>query len=143
MKTLITTAALFFALIAQAGQENFGVGIGQYKPEAIYKALKVKAVNLNPGLAGSSLYQKSVGGLSCTRTLIIVPGAKPTYECAIDTTKENFEAIYKALKVKEEALNPGIVSVGRFQKSVGGLVCLRELIVVPNAKPTFECQIQE
>ncbi len=83
MKTLIITAALFFALIAQAGQENFGVGIGQYKPEAIYKALKVKAVNLNPGIVGVGRFQKSVGGLVCLREQIVVPNAKPTFECQI------------------------------------------------------------
>ena len=47
------------------------------------------------------------------------------------------------MKVKEVALNPGIVGASRTLKQAGGLSCIRSLIIYPNAKPTFECDIAE
>lgn len=53
----------------------------------------------------------------------------------------NDEAIYNALNVKEVVLNPGITGASRTQKSVGGLVCEKTLIMVPNAVPTYSCSL--
>lgn len=50
---------------------------------AIYEALNVEEVDLNPGIAGSRRTQKSVGGLTCTKSLTIVPRAKPSYSCSL------------------------------------------------------------
>ena len=53
----------------------------------------------------------------------------------------NDEAIYKALNVKEVALNPGIVGASHLQKSVGGLVCTKSTVIYPNAQPTYSCAL--
>lgn len=50
---------------------------------AIYNALNVEEVDLNPGIAGSRRTQKSIGGLTCTKSLTIVPRAKPSYSCSL------------------------------------------------------------
>lgn len=50
---------------------------------AIYEALNVEAEVLNPGIAGSSRTRKSVGGLVCYKSIVIVPGAKPSYSCTL------------------------------------------------------------
>ena len=138
---LILIALLSSAAMALAGQENAGIGNPKvYNPRAIYNALKVKAVvTTEPGFVGSTQYLKTVGGLSCTKNVIVVPGAVASYQCTIDQSNENFSLIYNALKIKEVRLNPGIIGVGRFEKSVGGLSCVRSVVVVPNAVPTYEC----
>lgn len=145
MKNAIMLLILGMGLIANAsGHENFGTGLKQYNPQAIYKALKVQEVFVNPGIVGSRKSVKSIGGLNCTREEAIVLNPIPTYYCEIDQTLQNFEAIYNSLKkVKENVLNPGAVGVRQTEKFVGGLLCTRELIVVPNAIPTYNCQILE
>ncbi len=130
--------SLILGLSVCMSQLAFGY---QYNPEKIYKALKVKETVLNPGIVGSSRTEKSVGGLICEKSVIIVPNAKPTYSCRTDDSQANFEAIYKAMDVKEKTLNPGIVGSSRKMKVAGGLVCIRSVIVVPNAKPQYECEI--
>jgi hypothetical protein len=60
-----------------------GPGIPNYDPSAIYGALKVKEKYLNPGIAGSSRTQKAVGGLACTKSVLIVRRAKVEYDCVI------------------------------------------------------------
>lgn len=83
MKTILIIL-ISASTMAFAGQENFGNGSPTtYNPELIYKALKVKEVILNPGQLGSTQYGKSVGGLSCSRSIVVVPNAVPTYFCTI------------------------------------------------------------
>lgn len=109
--------------------------------EQIYNALDVEEVALNPGIVGASRTEKYVGGLSCIRSLIIVPDAEPTYDCTLEEKNLLSEEIYNALDVEEVALNPGIVGASRTEKSIGGLSCIRSLIIVPDAEPTFECTL--
>ncbi len=111
-----------------------------YNAEEIYSALDVVEVDLNPGIVGASRTEKAVGGLSCIRELIIVPDAIPTFDCAISKAN-SAEEIYSALDVVEVDLNPGIVGASRTEKAVGGLSCIRELIIVPNAVPAFDCTL--
>lgn len=136
MNKIILTALL--AINATASAAN-----SKYNAEEIYNALNVKEVVLNPGMVGSSRVQKSVGGLTCVRSKIVYPGAKAQFECQVNEKKENFEAIYKAMKVKETLLNPGIAGSSRTLKQAGGLSCYRSLLIFPNAKPTFSCEISE
>ncbi len=136
MKKIILTA--IFAISATAS-----ASASKYNAEEIYSVLNVKEVALNPGIVGASRTQKSVGGLTCIRSRVVYPGAKAKFECQVNEKKENFEAIYKAMKVKEVALNPGIVGASRTLKQAGGLSCIRSLVIYPNAKPTFECDIAE
>lgn len=49
--------------------------------EAIYNALNVKPVALNPGIAGVGRGVKKVGGIACLREQLIVLGASPTFTC--------------------------------------------------------------
>lgn len=55
----------------------------------------------------------------------------------------NPEKIYKALKVAAIAENPGIAGSSRLVKSVGGLSCAKETMIIPNATPTYSCQIDQ
>jgi len=50
------------------------------------------------------------------------------------------ESIYQALKVAEvNATPPNSLGAALHEKSVGGLVCRKSLVVYPNAKPQYEC----
>lgn len=51
---------------------------------AIYEALIVEEEVLNPGIAGSSRTRKSVGGLVCEKSSVLVPGAQPHYSCVLN-----------------------------------------------------------
>jgi hypothetical protein len=120
-----------------------GPGIPNYDPSAIYGALKVKEKYLNPGIAGSSRTQKAVGGLVCIRSLLALPQAVPSFECQVDPAKQNFRSIYNALNAKEQFLNPGIAGSGRFLKLVGGLACMKSVLIVRRAKVEYDCVIAE
>jgi hypothetical protein len=56
-------------------QANFG---------AIYEALNVEAVHLNPGFAGIFRGLKSVGGLECVKTILQSSPKQPTYRCQLN-----------------------------------------------------------
>lgn len=140
MKTILF-AIVALASVAFAGQENHGLN-PSYNAEEIYNALNVEAVPQNPGFAGQYRLLKSVGGLNC-ETYLIVGQEKPEFFCSIDNEKQNFGAIYKALNVKAEVLNPGIAGSYRAVKSVGGLTCVASKLALPKAKAKYDCQIQE
>mgnify|MGYP006898468617 CR=1 FL=1 len=63
--------------------ESVAVEQSKRDDAAIYNALNVEEVDLNPGIAGSRRTQKSIGGLTCTKSLTIVPLAKPSYSCSL------------------------------------------------------------
>lgn len=104
----------------------------------IYMALNVAPVDLAPEVAGASTMKKSVGGFSCIKHEIIYPGAVPTVDCVLDDDNCAKE-IYNALNLTPVHLNPGIVGATRLEKAVGGLSCIEETIIVPNAEPTYSC----
>ena len=56
--------------------------------------------------------------------------------------KADDRAIYNALNVSEVALNPGIAGLGRFSKTVGRLVCLKETLIVAKAKTNYSCSLK-
>lgn len=142
MKFTMITILTVISSLAFAGHENEGIGKGSaYNAEAIYTALNVKEVAVNPGFAGVSRLVKSVGGLTCEKAVVVYPNAKPSYSCTIDQSAENFKAIYLALGVKAVAVNPGIAGVGRFVKSVGGLTCQVATLIYPKAKPSYSCEM--
>lgn len=49
---------------------------------AIYNALNVRPVAINPGIAGKSGFAKEVGSLTCTRRELITP-APVEYSCTL------------------------------------------------------------
>jgi hypothetical protein len=57
---------------------------GTYSAKKIYNALKIEGVYLNPGIAGVSRKQKSVGGLTCIRAVVVYPNAVPTFTCELN-----------------------------------------------------------
>jgi len=48
---------------------------------AIYNSLSVEAIQENPGFVGVYRAKKSVGGLTCESSKIVVPGAVVKYTC--------------------------------------------------------------
>lgn len=125
---------ILFALVL-----GFTVNAWGFSAEEIYSSLAVHEVEVNPGIVGSSKKLKEVQGLACTRSMVVVPNAVPSYVCQWDADNNNAEEIYNALNVEAINLNPGIAGASRFEKSVGGLSCIRSLIIVPNATPEYEC----
>lgn len=141
MKTL---THFFVCLVALSGLVLVSPAFASlYDAAKIYKALNVKEVNLNPGIAGSSRTEKAIGGLSCIRSLLIAPGSKPSFACTVDNKNEDPKAIYSVLKVKEINVNPGIAGSSRLRKSVGGLTCEKSRSVYPGAPIDYQCQIAE
>lgn len=51
--------------------------------EAIYAALQAKEVAINPGIVGKGAYEKTVGGLTCTRRGVVYPKAPIYYNCTL------------------------------------------------------------
>jgi hypothetical protein len=139
MKKIVLILMCAATTAMATGQESAGVGQNNINAKAIYKALDVKAVAENSGIAGSSREVKSVGGLTCDKSRIVVPGSKDSYGCSIEQSLLKSELIYKALKVKEVALNPGIAGSSEVRKRVGGLTCVRSLVIYPGAVPSYSC----
>lgn len=54
-----------------------------YSPKDIYESLDVPEFHLNPGIAGISRIEKSVGGLTCIKSRTIIPSSEVTYECEL------------------------------------------------------------
>lgn len=78
------------------------------KHQALYNALNVKAVKGNAGINGQMMSTKAVGGLVCTESILRIPQeALPFYSCSM-SPDANSQEIYKALKVRAHAENPGI-----------------------------------
>lgn len=133
----------------EASREAASLGANNNK-ELIYNALNVPEKDgrlvdsQGRHSVGAMILMKSVGGLTCRKTTVVVPNAIPTYECAA-ASKWNDAAIYKALNVPEEDIRPrddrGMPSVGMMMmgKSVGGLTCRKDTVVVPNAKAKYSC----
>lgn len=59
-----------------------------YSPKDIYESLDVPEFHLNPGIAGISRIEKSVGGLTCIKSRTLIPSSEVTYEC--DLIKDDF-----------------------------------------------------
>ena len=143
MKFVVLVLMAVFTSSISLARSAPAPGVPGYDPAAIYQALKVKEKNLNPGIAGSSRLQKSVGGLVCVRSTIVVPGAVPSYVCDTVPAKQNFRLIYNALDVEEQYLNPGIAGSGRFMKTVGGLTCEKSVLITRPVKVDYDCVIAQ
>lgn len=131
---------LFALGLVALAASSYATAASKNSAKQIYEALSVKEVNVNPGIAGSSNLEKSVGNLTCNKMTVIYPNAKPSYICSLGQNN-NAKAIYNALNVKEVNVNPGIAGSYRLQKKVGGLVCEKSAIVVPNARPEYICSL--
>ncbi len=108
----------FLVAISLFAMSSLALADGKiYNPEAIYQALDVQPVRTNPGIMGKSMMLKSVGGLKCTKSTLVVRNPIITYSCELSThlVARN---IYKALRVKAVMKGTEVMS-----KSVGGLTC--------------------
>ena len=57
----------------------------EYDGKLIYNALNVEAINpYPPGFVGSMTLIKAAGGLECTMSQVVYPGAKPFYSCVLN-----------------------------------------------------------
>lgn len=73
-KAVIPLAKEVFSCMVTENAENVNA-------QAIYEALKVKEVALNPGIGGSYRVSKSVGGLVCIKSKAVVPDAQEEFTC--------------------------------------------------------------
>jgi hypothetical protein len=110
--------------------------------QVLYESLIIKAVDTRPpGTVGATYLEKSIGGLICSVTRVVYPGAKPEYDCRFDKkVAPNYQAIYDALDAKE--VNPRDKSSDGSsykQKFVGGLLCSVTQTVTPDAKRAYNC----
>jgi hypothetical protein len=108
----------------------------------LYNALGVKEVDMNPpNLAGSSHFRKSVGGLVCSMTSVVYPGAKPKYDCKFEKNVEkNPQAIYQVLNAKEVDVSGDTEGSTRKIKSAGGFVCTETIVISSRkVKETYSC----
>ena len=122
--------SLFFSLSAMADQ-------------AIYDGLQVKEVDKTAGRMGATTFEKSVGGLVCTKTTVVAPNATPEYRCAIRDRGRSDAEIYNAIPGKEVNKTPkGALGATMLEKKIGRLSCQKREVVYPNAQPTFECRLE-
>lgn len=130
---LLLLAFGFFPLVASAGP---------FDPEAIYKGLKTKEMNVTPkGILGVGQFRKSAGALVCERHTAVYPGAKSEYTCELEGDGD-MEAAYKAIPGAEKNITPeGILGATTFKKELGGLICKRIQPVVPRPKSRYSCDI--
>lgn len=127
----------FFCLSASAFAES------QLKGEAarkIYDALTigVDTEPVNPGFLGKSKTRREVGGVSCVKSVVVSPGAEPSYECFFDD-ELNGEAVYRALNTERV----GLTRIGSHlvTKTAGPLNCTKSTPVVPNPKSHYSCAV--
>jgi len=107
----------------------------------IYSALVVEEVNPHPGLVGAVHLEKAVGGLVCTKSTVVYPGAQSSYVCSLNEENNDAKEIYAALDAEEYDPSPGAVGAVNVAKSVGSLVCTKSTAVYPGAKARFSCQL--
>lgn len=108
----------------------------------LYDALKVKAVDpRDPGVVGDSYQEKSVGGLVCSVTRVVYPGAEPKYSCSFkENVKPDYKAIYEALEAKEEDTSGDTDGSSEKSKIAGGLFCTHKVVIVSKgAKHSYNC----
>ena len=119
--------------------------------DQLYCAIQAPEVDARPVFGGmpgdgAEILSKSVGGLTCTKTQVIYPGAMPTFKCKLSSKGMNPELIYHSLSVSEVDARPRIngepeVGAEIFAKRIGGLECAKTTYVHPNARPKFECSV--
>lgn len=114
------------------------------KSKAIYEALNVAEQNATPpGEDGVGIFAKKTGGLECTRTQVVYPGAPKTYSCSLAADNRDDQAIYEALDVIEQNGVPkGFVGVSISVKTAGNLTCKKSAPVIPNPVYGFQCVLK-
>lgn len=118
--------------------------------EQLYEAINVQEVDArqvdergNPSL-GAMIMEKSVGGLKCRKTTVVVPNAVPSYFCMMSSASDA-TLIYKALDVREFDPRPldsrGNPPLGAIvtAKTIGKLTCTKSVATVPRPKPKYSC----
>lgn len=92
--------------------------------KALYESLQLKELMVTQGI----LFQKSLGRLSCLKTL-----SEPSveFECHVSAIENNElqkmdRLIYVSMDVEEITI-PGLKETRRFQKSVGAFYCLKSI----------------
>ena len=112
----------------------------QYNSEQIYKALKVKPVEMPSGNLYVKSYRKTVGGLTCYLHLNTLDRENSGSSCQMSSNENlpDFKAIYNALKVSEVSLSSSRPGSFSFIKAVGGLVCEKSGSIM---QPQFSCTL--
>lgn len=128
-----------FILLAAALTSSGCFAATKSPDREIYDALTVKAINPRPDNLGATTTEKSVGGLVCSRTLVVVPAVTTKYACQLTQAAPNYGAIYGALKVKEVDPNPMAEGGRTRRKLVGGLLCTSSGAIALGAETKYEC----
>ncbi len=74
---------LFSGLTSFAQTQQSLASVTGDSAQKIYEALNVDENHLNPGALGASVYEKSIGGLTCRRSQIVYPGAQQSFKCVL------------------------------------------------------------
>ena len=104
----------------------------------IYYAMLAEEVNPAPQVVGAVNYQKSVGGLVCTKSTAMVPGAKARFLCDL-SQDHNAKQIFYALNVVQVNRTLHVGGATNFEKTAGDLNCTRSRPVYPGAKDSYTC----
>ena len=110
----------------------------------IYHALilGVDTESLNPpGFEGSLIYKREVGGVICSVSFGIYPGATCDYVCVVKE-ELNGEAVYRALDAEPVDVQ-GEAHLGskRRVKKAGLLECTQSEFLVREPEPTYHCKL--
>ena len=141
MKKLVIALGLFGSLHAFAGTES----------AQIYSSLNATEINISKQGMDISTYEKTVGGLTCKKTINFMPRptrngnireAMPTVMCALQLDGRNDRAIYEALIVQEQHRQPpaggGVVGI----KEIGTLKCeLSEFVTERGVSKKATCLV--
>lgn len=107
--------------------------------QGIYESLNAQEQDVSVG-EGASKFQKAVGGLTCTKSQVVYPGAQPQYSCAFDTKYLDAEQIYEALNIDAKDVSVG-EGVSKFEKSLAGMKCTLSQVIYPGAKAKYACSL--
>lgn len=124
-------------------------------PEQIYSALDVREWRLSfrdpdTGVprVGTTVLEKEVGGLLCRETSAVVPEPVPRYQCFVQLTLSDSQAMTLFSLLNTRALDVGYfeavsgmprVGVTIMEKSTDDLICQSVAPVIPEPVPTYTC----
>ncbi len=124
-------------------------------PEQIYTALDVLEWRLSfrdpdTGVprVGTTVLEKEVGGLLCRKTSAVVPEPVPRYQCFVQLTLSDSQAmmLFQLLNVRELEVGyldavSGMPRVGVtvMEKSTDDLICQSVAPVIPEPEPMYTC----
>jgi len=128
---------LFFSLLVLI---NSSIALANMADnEEIYYAMLTEEFNPVPEAVGAVNYQKSVAGLTCTKSRAVYPGAEDRFNCHLSKVHDA-KKIFFALNVVQINPNPRVVGSLNLEKTAGNLRCTRSRPVYPGAKDHYACR---